>query len=290
MLAARTLENPRDRILTIVTVPFISCSARLPVYLLLVAAFFPRHQAVVLLSIYVIGLIFAILTSLLLSKVHFKKQDNPFVIELPPYRVPTMRNAVIHMWDKAKEWLQRVSTIVLIASVIIWALGYFPRTETTPAEVALSENTTLSETATLTQSQMENSYLGMIGKAIEPVFTPMGLEWKAGISLIAGCAAKEVIASSMAVLYGADGTDIEDSPHSLAEKLLSLTKTDGSPLYTPLSAFALMLFVLLYFPCLSTLATINKEIGKGWMWFSLIYSTAVAWLVATVVYQVGMLF
>lgn len=247
VLAARTLENPRDRILTIVTVPFISCSARLPVYLLLVGMFFEHHQAIVLLSIYLIGLIIAIITSLLLSKTVFKEQDNPFVMELPPYRVPTLRNATIHMWDKAKEWLKRVSTIVLLVSIVIWALGYFPHQEGLTAE-----------------QQMEASYLGQVGHAIEPIFTPMGLDWRAGVSLFAGATAKEVIASSMEILQ----------PH-----------ISGS-----LAAFAMMLFILLYFPCISTLVTIRQEIGRKWMWFSMLYSTGIAWILATIVFQIGSLF
>ena len=251
VLAARTLENPRDRILTIVTVPFISCSARLPVYIMLVDIFFERHKALVLLSIYLIGLVVAIITSLLLSKTTFKKQDNPFVMELPPYRLPTFRNAMIHMWDKAKEWLKRVSTIVLLVSIVIWALGYFPHHE----EVTASE-------------QLEMSYLGQAGHAIEPVFRPMGLEWKSGVSLIAGAAAKEVIASCMAEL----------NPEGIEASIPSA-----------LAAFAMMIFILLYCPCFSTLATIRQEIGDKWMWFSLLYSTTIAWVLATLIYQLGSL-
>ncbi|MBR1808789.1 MAG: ferrous iron transport protein B [Paludibacteraceae bacterium] len=271
VLAARTLENPRDRILTILTVPFISCSARLPVYMLLVAAFFPSHQALVLLSIYLIGLVFAILTSLLLSKVHFKKQANPFVMELPPYRIPTLRNAAIHTWDKTSEWLKRVSTVVLLASVIIWALGYFPRSETDSRK-----------------EQLEQSYLGKMGHAIEPVFRPLGMEWRAGVSLIAGASAKEVIASSMAVLYEVE-EDTEDNNLPLAQKLQSVKDADGNNVYSPVAAFAMMLFILLYFPCISTLATIRQEIGKKWMWFSALYNTLLAWLVSFGFYQIASL-
>ncbi len=270
VLSARTLENPRDRILTIITLPFVSCSARLPVYLVLIAAFFPHHQALILLAIYLIGLLFAILTSLIVGEVKMKKENNPFVMELPPYRIPTLRNATIHMWDKAKEWLKRVSTIVLLASVIIWALGYFPHHDD------------MSNT-----EQLKVSYLGKIGHTIEPVFRPMGLEWRAGVSLIAGCAAKEVIASSMAVLYGVDDTNPEEDNEPLAQKLAELTDDNGNLLYTPIAAFAMMLFVLLYFPCISTLATIRSEIGRGWMWFTLLYSTGLAWVVATVFYQIA---
>lgn len=282
VLASRTLENPKDRLLTILTVPFVSCSARLPVYIILVAAFFPHHQAIVLLSIYLIGLLIAILTSLLLSKVAFKEESNPFVMELPPYRMPTFRNAMIHTWDKAKEWFSRVVTIVLLASVIIWGLGYFPR-----------HHDELSH-----KEQLEQSYLGTLGKVIEPVFKPLGIEWCAGVSLVAGCAAKEVIASSMAVLYGDDDIDTSDDVSEkndegiipLAEKLRSLRDDAGKPLYTPLSAFSLMLFILLYFPCISTLATIQKESSVKWMLFSLFYSTGIAWLLSFLVFQIGLLF
>lgn len=273
VLAARTLENPRDRILTAITVPFISCSARLPVYLLLVAAFFPHHQALILLSLYMVGLIVAIITSLIISKIAFPKQSNPFVMELPPYRIPTMRNGLIHMWDKAKEWLKRVSTLVLLASVIIWALGYFP----------------VSDGERTKKEQMEQSYMGKVGRFIEPVFRPLGLEWRAGVSLVAGCAAKEVIASSMAVLYGVEdeGAEIEES---LPEKLQTITDEAGEPLYTPVSAYAMLLFILLYFPCISTLIIMRQEIGTKWMLFSMVYSTVLAWLVAFGFYHIAMLF
>ncbi len=271
ILAARTLENPKDRILTIITIPFVSCSARLPVYLVLVAAFFPHHQALILLSIYLIGLLFAILTSLIISKTSFQQTLSPFVMELPPYRIPTLRNTLIHMWDKAAEWLKRVSTLVLLASVLIWGLGYFPQHK--------------GEDITPTQ-QLEQSYLGQFGKAIEPVFKPLGLEWRAGVSLIAGAAAKEVIASSMGVLYEVEG-DIEEDNTALATRLANLTDANGNKMYTPQAAYAMMLFILLYFPCISTLATIRKEIGGKWMWFSLIYSTTLAWVVAFAFYQIG---
>ncbi len=292
VLAARTLENPKDRILTIITIPFISCSARLPVYLLLVAAFFPNHQALILLSIYLIGLVFAILTSLIISKTSFRQTPSPFVMELPPYRIPTLRNTLIHMWDKAAEWLKRVSTLVLLASVLIWGLGYFPRGN---QESGVKSQDSMQTEWTAAQ-QLEQSYLGQFGKAIEPIFEPLGLEWRAGVSLIAGAAAKEVIASSMAVLYEADASQESgaksqesagDENASLALKLQSLTNANGEKIYTPRAAYAMMLFILLYFPCISTLATIRKEIGGKWMWFSLIYSTGLAWLVAFAFFQLG---
>ncbi len=292
VLAARTLENPKDRILTIITIPFISCSARLPVYLLLVAAFFPHHQALILLSIYLIGLLFAILTSLIISKTSFRQTPSPFVMELPPYRIPTLRNTLIHMWDKASEWLKRVSTLVLLASILIWGLGYFPQATAPLPSPLQGGNSAVVEVSAA--QQLEQSYLGQFGRIIEPIFKPLGLEWRAGVSLIAGAAAKEVIASSMAVLYDEApfNSPIEgenstvDERQSLAVRLQSLTDANGNKVYTPLAAYAMMLFILLYFPCISTLATIRKEIGAKWMWFSLLYSTALAWLVAFAFYQI----
>lgn len=269
ILAARTLENPKDRILTIITVPFISCSARLPVYMLLVAAFFPKHQAMVLLLLYIIGLLFAIITSLIINKISFKQESNPFVMELPPYRFPTFRNGVIHMWDKASEWFKRVSTIVLLASIIIWALGYFPHQE------GLSKS-----------EQMEQSLLGKLGHAIEPAFRPFGQDWRTGVSLIAGAAAKEVIISSMAVTYGIDDEDIIEEQEPLVEHIRCMTDSSGKPLMTEVSAMALLLFILIYFPCISTLGTIRQEIGSKWMWFSMLYNTGLAWIVATLFYQI----
>jgi ferrous iron transport protein B len=237
--------------------------------MLLIAAFFPHHQAVVLLSLYVIGLLFAVVTSLVMNKISFREQPNPFVMELPPYRFPTFRNAVIHMWDKTAEWLKRVSTIVLLASIIIWGLGYFPH------------HPELSK-----EQQLEQSYLGTIGHAIEPAFSPMGQDWRTGVSLIAGAAAKEVIISSMAVTYGIDDEDIEDNSEPLAEHLRSLVDADGNHVMTEVSAFALMLFILLYFPCISTLGTIRQEIGRKWMWFSVIYNTSLAWIIGVLFYQI----
>ena len=192
-------------------------------------------------------------------------------MELPPYRVPTLRNAAIHTWDKTSEWLKRVSTVVLLASVIIWALGYFPRMETESK-----------------REQLEQSYLSMVGHAIEPVFRPLGMEWRAEVSLIAGASAKEVIASSMAVLYGVEDEEGEDAT-SLAQKLQSVKDADGRQVYSPIAAYAMLLFILLYFPCISTLGTIRKEIGRGWMWFSAIYNTAIAWLVSFGFYQIASL-
>ena len=201
IMATRTLENRRDRLVTILTVPFMSCSARLPAYLLLVAAFFTANQGLILMSIYLIGILVAALTAIILSKTLLKHDKTQFVMELPPYRKPTARNATIHMWSKGKQYLQKMATIILAASIIVWALGYFPRHE--------------GQTA---QEQIENSYMGMMGKAIEPVVAPLGFNWQMGVSVLTGAAAKEIVVSTMGVLYTGE-TDATEESTSLKEKL-----------------------------------------------------------------------
>ncbi|MGM9746952.1 MAG: ferrous iron transport protein B [Paludibacteraceae bacterium] len=268
IMATRTLENRKDRILTILTIPFMSCSARLPVYLLFVSAFFTKNQGLVLMSIYLIGVVVAIITALVVNKIAFKNENDQFVMELPPYRFPTWRNTLIHMWDKSAQYLKKMGSIILVASVIIWALGYFPRTteEVTP------------------QEQMSQSFIGKIGHAIEPIVRPLGFDWKMGVSLVTGLAAKEVVVSSLGVLYD----DAGDA--TLVERLQHQTNELGEPLFTPLKAFSFMLFILLYMPCIAAMTAIRREAGRSWMWFTLFYSTGIAWIVSFAVYQIGSLF
>lgn len=244
VMATRTLENRRDRLMTMLIVPFMSCSARLPVYLLLVAAFFPHHQGLVLISIYAAGIFFAILTGVLLNKTIFRKVSDPFVMELPPYRMPTMRNALLHMWNKAVQYLKKMGTVILAASVLIWALGYFPLDRK--------------------PGQEEASYIVQIGQAIEPVIEPLGFDWQMGVSLVSGIAAKEVVVSTMEVLY---------AEQELAQQ----------PAFTPWVAYGFMLFILLYFPCMAVVAAIKKEAGWKWALWSIFYTTALAWVVAYLV-------
>ncbi len=273
IMATRTLENRKDRILTILTVPFMSCSARLPVYLLLVSAFFDNHQALVLMSIYLIGIVVAIVTATVLNKTVFKNASDQFVMELPPYRIPTMRNTLIHMWDKSAQYLKKMGTVILLASIIIWALGYFPRPK---------------EAMTLAQ-QTENSYIGRIGHAVEPVVEPLGFDWKMGVSLVTGLAAKEIVVSSLGILYNGEAGDNEHS-QSLVESLRAQTDTLGQPFFTPLKAYTFMLFILLYFPCIAAISAIWREAGCGWALFSVLYTTGIAWLVSFAVWQIGNLF
>lgn len=269
IMATRTLENRKDRILTILTVPFFSCSARLPVYLLLVGAFFSRNQGLVLLSIYLVGILIAIITALLFKKLAFKDENDHFVMELPPYRLPTMRNTLIHMWDKSVQYLKKMGTVILFASIIIWALSYFPHREGEDSMV-----------------QMEQSYIGRLGQLIEPAVKPLGFDWKMGASLLTGLSAKEIVVSTMGILYQGDG-DVDETSSSLQASLQNQYYEDGSPVFTPLVAYAFMIFILLYCPCIATITAISKEAGRRWAWIAVLYQIGVAWLASFLVYQVG---
>ena len=266
IMGTRTLENRRDRIITILTVPFMSCSARLPVYLLLVSAFFTANQGMVLMSLYLVGIAMAAISAILLSKTVLKHDHTQFVMELPPYRMPTARNATIHMWSKGSQYLRKMGTVILAASIIVWALGYFPRHE-----------------GMTQQEQVENSFMGRMGKAIEPVVEPLGFNWQMGVSMLTGAAAKEIVVSTMGVLYTGEHAD-EDSS-TLKAKLQTATDEQGNKQFTPIVAYSFMLFVLLYFPCIAALAAIRREAGTKWMIFEIIYTTGMAWLVSFIFYQ-----
>ncbi|WP_407405436.1 ferrous iron transport protein B [Sodaliphilus sp.] len=266
IMGTRTLENRRDRIITILTVPFMSCSARLPVYLLLVSAFFATNQGVILMSLYLVGIAMAAFSAILLSKTLLKHDHTQFVMELPPYRMPTARNATLHMWSKGSQYLRKMGTVILAASIIVWALGYFPRHE-----------------GMTQQEQVENSFMGRMGKAIEPVVEPLGFNWQMGVSMLTGAAAKEIVVSTMGVLYTGEHAD-EDSS-TLKAKLQTATDEQGNKQFTPIVAYSFMLFVLLYFPCIAALAAIRREAGTKWMIFEIIYTTGMAWLVSFIFYQ-----
>ena len=273
IMATRTLESRKDRILTMLIIPFMSCSARLPVYVLLISAFFPKNQGLVLLSVYLFGILIAILSSILFKRVFFRRDEAPFVMELPPYRIPTTRSVVRHMWSKGVQYLRKMGTIILVASVIVWALSHYPTGDgsLTPAQ------------------QQEQSYIGRIGKAIEPAIRPLGFDWQIGVSLVSGLAAKEIVVSTMAVL-----TDTGDNEITLTEKLQEQVYTQGDrageKVYTPLVAYSMMIFILLYFPCIAAITAIRKEAGRSWAAFTLFYTTGLAWLMSFIVYQVGGLF
>lgn len=305
IMATRTLENKKDRLVTILTIPFMSCSARLPVYLILVSAFFDRNQGLILLSIYGIGILFAVFSALLLNKTAFRSVSEEFVMELPPYRLPTARNVLMHMWDKSAQYLKKMGTVILAASVIIWALEYFPHNSEKEQRYA-QQIESVQKNPAYTQAQKdwqvdslsrenaafhnENCYIGRFGHFIEPVVRPCGFDWHIGVALCTGIAAKEVIVSTLGVLYQAD--DTEDNGVSLAVKMKEQRWPEGSdragePIYNPLVAYALMLFVLLSVPCFATLAAIRREAGWKWVLFTFFYTILLAWVVSTAVFQIG---
>ena len=247
VMATRTVESRRSRLITMLVLPFMSCSARLPVYIMVTGTFFAaRYRSWVMISLYVVGIVMAVVVSKVLSKFVIKGEDTPFVMELPPYRLPTLKATARHTWEKGKEYLKKMGGIILVASIIVWALGYFGTMGVAPA--------------------MEDSFIGMIGRGLEPLFSLQGFDWKLDVSLIAGVGAKEIVASTIGVLGGLEGL-------------------------TPLVAYCYLLFVLLYFPCVATIAAIRNETGS-WRWacVAAVYTTCLAWVVSAVVYQVGSLF
>lgn len=267
IMATRTIESRKSRLITTLIVPFMSCSGRLPVYLLIVGAFFPHYGSLVLLGIYVLGIALAIITAKVMSR-FFKDDDLPFVMELPPYRVPTSKSILRHTWEKGKQYLHKITGIILISSIIIWFLGYFPNHNKYEDKV----------------TQQENSYLGYIGKAIEPVLEPLGFDWQMGVGILSGVAAKELVVSSMGVMYSID----EDVESGSGETRLQQALLNS---ISPAAALAFMVFVLLYFPCIATFGAIMAETG-GWKWplFSAVYTILVAWVMAFAVYRVALLF
>ena len=272
ILATRTIENRNSRMITILINPLMSCSARLPVYLLLAGAFFPSHAGLVLFGIYMTGIALAVIIARLLKRFMFNKDETPFVMELPPYRVPTMKSMVTHTWEKGEQYLKKMGTIILIGSIIVWFLGYYPQ----PEHVA-------KLTPTQQMAQQENSYIGKIGHFIEPAIAPLGFDWKIGVSLLSGVAAKEIVVSTLSVLY-TGSSDAQVS--SLSQRLQSEVKPNGDPSFTPVIALGMMLFVLIYFPCLATIVAIKNETNSwGWALFAASYSLVLAWLMAFGVFQ-----
>lgn len=259
IMATRTIEDRKSRLITMLVNPLMSCSARLPIYLVMIGAFFPNYASFMLLCIYTAGILLAVVMARIFSKFLVKGEDSPFVMELPPYRMPTSKSIMRHTWEKGAQYLKKMGGIIMIASIIIWFLGYYPQHD---AYESAAE-------------QQENSYIGQIGKAIEPVIKPLGFDWKLGIGLISGVGAKELVVSTLGVLYTNEG-DMEN-----------VNLSDRIPI-TPLVALAYMLFVLIYFPCIATFAAIKQESGS-WKWaiFTAGYTTGVAWLVAFAVFQIG---
>ncbi|MBV5284328.1 MAG: ferrous iron transport protein B [Paludibacter sp.] len=308
IMATRTLDNKKDRILTMIITPFMSCSARLPVYVLLISAIFPQNQGLVLFTIYLIGILLAVTTALIMKRVVFAKKEVPFVMELPPYRIPTLKNTSLHMWHKGQQYLKKMGNVILLASILIWALGYFPRhidysTNYDAQITSVKMNKQLQtpdKDEKLMQLEMskeserqEKSYIGQLGHAIEPVIRPLGFDWKMGVSIITGLAAKEIVVSTMGILYQAD-PEAEAGAGSLGDKIKEQIHNKGEfkgqAVFTPLVSFGFMLFILIYFPCVAVIAAIKKESSWGWAVFTMVYTTAIAWVVAFASYQIGSLF
>ena len=285
IMASRAIESRSSRIITILINPFMSCSARLPVYVLLVGTFFSRHASLVFLGLYLTGILVAVLTARLLRRFWFKTDETPFVMELPPYRIPTMKASLRHMWGKGEQYLKKMGGIILVASIIVWALNYFPLhseySSTPSTEAMLSGDDSKIDTS-------RDSYLEMIGKAVNPVMQPIGFHWRTTVAAIAGAPAKEIVVSTLGVLYTGN-EEIDDK--SLSARLTAPNPVTGKPDFTPASALSLMVFVLLYFPCMATVTAIVRETGS-WKYgaFSVVYNTIVAWLVAWLVYNVALLF
>ncbi len=275
VMATRTIESRRSRLITMLILPMMSCSARLPIYIMITGTFFAaQYRSLIMISLYAIGILMAVLMSRIFSRWLVKGEDTPFVMELPPYRFPTAKATFRHTWEKGKQYLKKMGGVILVASIIVWALGYFPHDDSLD-----------------TQQQQEQSYIGHIGKAIEPVFRLQGFDWKLDVGLIAGVGAKEIVASTLGVLYSGDDSVADDTVEDTGSKYSALYQKMSADGITPLIAFCYLLFVLIYFPCIATIAAIKNESGS-WRWalFAAGYTTMLAWAVSAAVYQIGRLF
>jgi ferrous iron transport protein B len=312
IMATRTIENKSDRLVTMLITPLMSCSARYPVYILLINAFFVDYRGSVLFGIYFIGIILAGLVAWVMKKSLFKVETVPFVMELPPYRQPQLKAVLKMTWFKGEQYLRKMGTIILVASIVVWALGYFPLnteisdrydSEITAIKSKISEQNTQDKNDELISSiknlnasklseKQESSYIGMIGKFIEPAIQPLGFDWKMGIGLIAGSAAKEIVISTLGVLYQS-GSDIEDTQllvTKIKAQIYESGPKKGQHVFTPLVAISFMLFILIYFPCIAVVAAIKNESGN-WKWslFLTIYTTVLAYVISLLTYQTGTL-
>lgn len=281
IMSTRSIESRSSRLITILINPFMSCSARVPIYVLLIGAFFPDHATLAVMSLYILGILVAVLTARMLRRFYFKADETPFVMELPPYRLPTFKASCRHMWAKGEQYLRKMGGVILVASIIVWALNYFPLHDeqaSTPSFEAEQIDEGRIDTS-------RDSYLEMAGKAVNPVMEPAGFHWRATVAVLAGIPAKEIVVSSLGVLYTGDE---EVAESKLSERIKAPNPVTGKPDFTSASALAFMVFVLLYFPCMATLVAIVKETGHwGYGLFSVVYNTAVAWLAAVITYQIA---
>ncbi len=280
IMATRTIESRSSRMITILVTPFMSCSARLPVLVLFAGAFFPEHAALVLLGLYLLGIIVAIVTARLLRLVKYSKDETPFVMELPPYRWPTLRATLRHMWEKCAQYIKKIGTVILLSTIVIWFLSYYPRpVESTEQKAMITDCRGEVGSPGDEGGINEDSFIAWIGHTVEPVLAPLGQNWRSSIALITSIPAKELVVSTLGVLYSSD------SEESIQQDL----RSSGD--FTPRSAAAFMVFILLFFPCIATIAAIADETGsRKWALFSIIYNTAVAWIAGYIVYTIGGLF
>jgi ferrous iron transport protein B len=317
IMSTRTIEDRNNRLLTILINPFMSCSARLPVYLLIIGAVFPKNQGTILFSVYLFGIFMAVIMALFFKRTLFKGEDTPFVMELPPYRMPSIRSTAKHMWAKGSQYLSKMGGVILLASVLLWALGYFPRKINNPELVKQRDQISLSiekinqrqpdkssvaldslnsNLAALDRKieieRLKDSYIGRIGKAVEPAIRPLGFDWKMGISLITGVAAKEVVVSTMGVLYQADFNHEENSMvQKIREDKFDGGEKIGQTIFTPLTAISFIIFTLIYFPCIAVTAAVRRESGSmKWALFIMSYTTTLAWILSFLFYNIGSLF
>lgn len=270
IMATRTIESPKSRLITTLIIPLMSCAGRMPVYILLAGAFFPKYAGLVLLGLYALGILIAILAAKVLSR-FFKADDLPFVMELPPYRVPTGKSIIRHTWEKGKQYLQKMSGVILLCSMAIWFLGYFPNHDAYDS----------------VEKQQENSFIGYMGKTIEPVLEPLGFDWRMGVGIVAGVGAKELVVSTLGVMY-AEGEPLTGETEDVEETRLQRALVKS---VTPAGALAYMVFILLYFPCIATFIAIKKETG-GWKWaiFTAVYTICLAWVAAFLTFRIASLF
>ena len=302
VMSTRMLESRKSRLITMLVLPFMSCSARLPVYLLLAGAFFPVpwQATLILFSLYIIGVLMAVVSARLLKTSVFKGEDIPFVMELPPYRRPTVRSVALHVWMRSKQYLQKMGTVILAASIIVWFMSYYPLQnevcQVKDKEIAALQQSTLPDEIkqaridslehSFATFHQEQSIIGHIGHLSEPIIRPLGFDWKMGVSIVSGLMAKEVVVSTMGVIYTGNGENGDEALSHLSSRMKQEVRSDGSPSFTPIIAYTFMLFVLLYFPCIATLIAIGREAGH-WKWgvFAALYSCAVAWLLCFIIYR-----
>ncbi len=311
IVATRTIESRRSRLITVLVIPLISCSARIPIYVLITGAFFaPEYRTPIMIMLYVIGIVMALIVSKIFSKWLIKGEDTPFVMELPPYRFPTRKAIIRHTWEKAKQYLKKIGGVILVASIIVWALGYYPHmqkledveiqlasveqqiaeSQTEDEALLMQEQNLRDSIAVMNIEQQEQSFIGRFGKFVEPIFRPQGFNWKLDVAILSGAGAKEIVASTIGVLYSdknvqLDGENMTDESSKI---LRSKMEADG---ITPLVAICFLLFILLYFPCVAAISAVKGETGS-WKWasFVIVYTTGIAWVVSALVYQIGSLF